>query len=130
MNLLPIYWLALVFFINGSTTGFKTHPKEISKEEVVFLEDPMDATETTLVEKCKFNNIPLYGKVKFVESFADIKIKFVESFPDIKVKFVSSFPNECGKWQVVESFPDFTVQIVESFPDIKVKSVDSFPGIN
>lgn len=79
---------------------------------------------------CKFNEISLYGKVQFVESFPDIKIQFVESFPDIKVKFVSSFPNECGKWQVVNSFPDIKVQIVESFPDIKVKIVESFPGSN
>ncbi len=77
---------------------------------------------------CEFNDIKLYGKVKFVTSFPDIKIKFVENFPDIKVKFVDNFPNNCGEWQIVESFPDFTVQVVESFPDIKVKIVSNFPG--
>ena len=32
-------------------------------------------------ESCTYNDFPLYGKIKFVESFPDIKIKFVESFP-------------------------------------------------
>jgi len=81
------------------------------------------------VEDCTFNDIPLYGKVQFVESHPDIKVKVVESFPDLKVKIVDSFPDECGKWQIVDSFPDFKVQIVESFPDLKIKFVDSFPGL-
>ena len=88
MNLLPIYWLALVFFINGPISEFDIPTKEISKVETVSLEDPFDVTETTLVEKCKFNNIPLYGKVKFVESCGDIKKKILESLPQIKVKVV------------------------------------------
>ena len=118
MNLFPTYWLALFFLINPpSFSGSGFHSKEISEFGMV-------------KEDCKFNDIPLYGKVKFVKSFGDIKIKFVESFPDIKVKFVSSFPNQCGKWQIVESFPDFTVEVVESFPDLKIKSVESFPGMN
>ncbi|MBQ7568669.1 hypothetical protein IJT17_07695 [bacterium] len=73
--------------------------------------------------------IKLQGKVKIVQSNADIKIKAVTSFPDIKVKAVSSFPDAIGKWQFVDSFPDFTVQYVESFEDIKVQFVDSFPGV-
>jgi len=81
-------------------------------------------------DSCYWKGIPLYGKVKFVESFPDVKIKFVESFPDIRVKFVNAFPDKCGRWQVVESFPDLKVQVVESFPDIKVKIVESFPGID
>lgn len=81
-------------------------------------------------DDCHWNGMPLYGKIKFVESFPDVKIKFVESFPDLKVKFVSSFPDKCGEWQVVESFPDLKVKVVESFPDIKVKVVESFPGVD
>jgi hypothetical protein len=81
------------------------------------------------LDKCECNNIPLYGKVQFVESFPDFKVQFVESFPDLKVKFVDFFPNECGKWQIVDDFPDFKVQIVEYFPDFKVEIVDDFPGI-
>jgi hypothetical protein len=87
-----------------------------------------DKTEV-LEEDCSWNGIPLYGKVKFVESFPDIKIQYVESFPDLKVKFVDSFADNCGEWQVVESFPDIKIQVVESFPDIKVKVVESFPGM-
>jgi hypothetical protein len=79
-------------------------------------------------ENCSFNGFPLYGKVKFVDSFPDIKVQIVESFPDLKVKLVDSFPDDCGKWQVVESFPDVKIKIVDSFPDIKIKFVESFPG--
>lgn len=86
-------------------------------------------TPTTEITDCKYNGIPLHGKIKFVTSFPDIKVKFVESFPDLKVKFVNSFPDDCGEWQIVESFPDIKVQIVESFPDVKVKIVESFPGM-
>jgi hypothetical protein len=80
-------------------------------------------------ESCTFNNLRLYGKIKFVDSFPDITIKIVESFPDLEVKIVNSFPDKCGLWQIVESFPDLKVKIVESFPNLKIKFVDSFPGI-
>jgi hypothetical protein len=79
-------------------------------------------------EDCSCKNIALYGKVKVVDSFADIKVQVVSSFPDLKVQVVSSFPDRCGKWQFVDSFPDFTIQFVESFPDLKIQFVESFPG--
>jgi hypothetical protein len=79
-------------------------------------------------ENCTFNDFPLYGKVKIVESFPDIKVQIVDSFPDLKVKLVNSFPEDCGEWQIVESFPDVKIKIVDSFPDIKIKFVESFPG--
>lgn len=77
-----------------------------------------------------YKGIKLCGRVKVVESFADIKVKVVESFPDLKVKVVESFPDDIGEWKFVESGEDFTVQFVESFPDIKIKYVTSFPGVN
>ena len=79
-------------------------------------------------EICTFNGFPLYGIVKFVESFPDIKVQIVDSFPDLKIKLVNSFPDDCGEWQIVDSFTDVKIKIVESFPDIKIKFVDSFPG--
>lgn len=79
-------------------------------------------------DNCTINDFPLYGTIKFVDSFPDITIKIVESFPDLKVKIVNSFPDECGEWMIVDSFPDLKVKIVDSFPDIKVKFVESFPG--
>ena len=79
-------------------------------------------------EYCTYNDFPLHGKIKFVESFPDITVQIVESFPDLKVKIVNSFPDDCGEWQIVDSFPDVKVKIVESFPDIKIKFVESFPG--
>lgn len=127
------FFMTLIFFLNGSptTSGFEICAvrQTISLSSTIF-EENFPSTISTTNENCEFKNIPLYGKVKFVESFPDIKIQFVESFPDIKVKFVESFPTDCGKWQIVESFPDFTVQVVTSFPDLKVKTVDSFPGMN
>ncbi len=81
-------------------------------------------------KSCKLDDLKLFGKVQFVESFPDIKVQFVESFPDLKVKFVESFPDECGEWQVVNSFPDIKIQIVNSFPDLKIKAVENFPGCN
>lgn len=79
---------------------------------------------------CTLNDVPLHGKVKFVDSFPDFKVKVVSSFPDLKVKHVTSFPDDCGEWQIVDSFPDFTVKFVDSFPDFTIKYVDSFPGVN
>lgn len=82
------------------------------------------------LSSCSFKGIPLHGKVKVVNSFADIKVKVVESFEDLKVQVVEHFPDDCGKWQFVDSFPDFTVQYVNSFPDITIRFVNHFPGTN
>ena len=89
----------------------------------------INAVNAGKLSSCQFKGIALYGKVKFVDSFADIKIQIVNSFPDLKVQLVKGFANECGKWQVVDNFPDFTVQVVSAFPDIKVQKVSSFPGL-
>lgn len=78
---------------------------------------------------CTFRGIHLAGKVKVVDSFADIRVKAVSSFPDLKVKRVQSFADECGEWQFVDSFPDFKIQFVESFPDVEVAWVNAFPGV-
>ncbi|MCX7987153.1 MAG: hypothetical protein N2662_09470 [Bacteroidales bacterium] len=87
------------------------------------------AADNPITSDCKCEGITLYGRVQFVDNFADFKIKFVENFPDIKVKFVDYKPSKCGEWQVVTTFPDFKVKIVDQFPDFKVRIVDSFPGI-
>ena len=100
--------------------GFNHRANELNNSEVSYLVQEED---------CTFNGFPLYGKIQFVEHYADIKVKVVESFPDLKVKIVDSFPDECGEWQIVDSFPDLKVQIVESFDDIKIKFVESFPGL-
>lgn len=80
------------------------------------------------ISSCTFDGIPLYGKVKVVNSFPDIKVKVVSSFEDLDVQTVNAFADDCGKWQFVDSFEDFKVQFVDSFPDITVKFVQSFPG--
>ncbi len=89
-----------------------------------------EASEKGINKKaCTCNGIPLKGKVKIVNDFADFKVKVVTSFPDIEIKTVNSFPDHCGKWQFVENSPDFTIQFVESFPDIKIKFTEAFPGM-
>ena len=75
-----------------------------------------------------FNGIRLCGKVRVVDSFADIKVQVVDSLPDLNVKKVSSFPDKIGEWQFVTFGEDFTIEFVDSFPDLKIRFVDSFPG--
>jgi hypothetical protein len=94
----------------------------LTLNEVSFTQNKID------FESCTYNDFPLHGKIKFVDSFPDITVQIVESFPDLKVKIVSSFPDDCGEWQIVESFPDVKIKIVDSFPDLKIKFVESFPG--
>ena len=94
----------------------------------VIVAGPVYADEP-VSDACTYEGIELKGKVKIVESFADIEVKAVTSFPDLKVKTVSSFPDDCGEWEFVESFPDFTIKYVESFPDIEIQFVESFPGL-
>jgi hypothetical protein len=96
---------------------------------VLFFLFPFFSLSASISSDCTWNGIKLYGKVKVVQSFADIEVKVVSSFPDLKVKKVRSFADRCGLWTFVESFPDFTVKFVNSFPDLKIKYVDSFPGL-
>ncbi|AXA80388.1 hypothetical protein ACOTEO_00985 [Achromobacter xylosoxidans] len=67
--------------------------------------------------RCTYKGIPLHGKVKVVDAFADIRVKKVSAFAD-----------GCGEWKIVDAFPDFTVQFVDAFPDVTVKWVEAFPG--
>lgn len=78
---------------------------------------------------CTFNGIPLHGKVKVVDAFADIEVKRVDAFPDLKVKVVDAFADRCGEWRFVDAFPDFTIRYVDAFADIEVRHVDAFPGV-
>lgn len=80
-------------------------------------------------DSCTYKGVPLHGRVKMVNSFADFKVRVVQSFPDLNVKVVNSFPDHCGEWMFVESFPDFTIQYVNSFADFDIKFVNSFPGV-
>jgi len=120
----PFVFSMLVFAIIGfSPTDCIPEKGSNSCSIPVFMPD-----EKIDFENCTYKEFPLYGKIKFVNSFPDIKVKIVESFPDIKVKIVENFPDDCGEWEIVENFPDVKIQIVESFPDVKVKFVDNFPG--
>ncbi|MBD5402513.1 hypothetical protein HDR58_06910 [bacterium] len=78
---------------------------------------------------CSYKGIPLYGRVKVVDSLADFNVRRVSSMEDLKVKQVSSFANSCGRWQFVDSFPDFTIKYVDSIADFSIRFVDSLEGI-
>lgn len=94
----------------------------------LFLCASFGSASASEIVNCSYKGINLWGKVKVVESFADIDVKVVSSFPDIRVQKVNSFASDCGEWQFVDSFPDFTIRYVNSFEDISVKFVPSFPG--
>ena len=81
--------------------------------------------------ECAFEDVPLYGKVKFVEysGQADFSVRFVNAYPDVKVQFVQSFPDNCGEWQVVEFGEDFRVYVDEHYADLKIQLVNNYPGI-
>lgn len=80
-------------------------------------------------EHCSCDKIPLYGKVKVVDSFEDFKVKVVTSFEDLNVEIVTSSPKRCGEWEFVNSFEDFKVKFVDSHEDFTIKYVNSFPGV-
>jgi hypothetical protein len=78
---------------------------------------------------CTFKGHKLYGKVQFVDSFADVKVRVVTSLPDFKVELVDALPTRCGQWQEVTSLPDLRVKVVDSLADLEIKYVTSFPGL-
>lgn len=80
-------------------------------------------------QPCHLKGKPLFGKVQFVDAFADFTIEEVTSFPDLKVQKVGAHADACGQWQVVDAFPDFTVERVSAHADLKVAFVDAFPGL-
>lgn len=72
----------------------------------------------------------IYGRIQFVDSFADYDVKVVEHHEDLRVQIVERFPDSCGKWQIVERFPDYKIRIVEAHPDFTIRYVNAFPGVN
>ena len=59
------------------------------------------------LSSCSFNGIPLYGKVKVVDAFADIKVEIVNAFSDLDVQTVDAFADSCGKIAVCRCVPRF-----------------------
>ncbi|SFJ81126.1 hypothetical protein [Succinivibrio dextrinosolvens] len=82
------------------------------------------------LDTCSFKGIPLYGKEKVVDAFADIKVEVVNAFSDLDVQTVDAFADSCGKWQFVDAFPDFKVQFVNVFGDIKYVLLTRFLELN
>ena len=77
---------------------------------------------------CQVDVSKIYGKIQFVDCFADYKVQVVDSFPDLRVQKVSAFADSAGKWQIVDVFPDFKIELVQHFPDFKIQYVSAFPG--
>jgi len=89
----------------------------------------MSFTKDSPIVNCKCKGIPLYGRVKVVERFADFNVKIVERFPDLNVKKVEHLPIRCGEWQFVNNFSDFTIRIVDTHADFAIRYVDTHPGV-
>lgn len=76
------------------------------------------------------NTYPLYGEVKFVDTYgsADIVVKVVENgWSDLLVKKQENgSPSYCGEWRIIENgSADLNVKIVTSgWADITVKFID------
>lgn len=78
---------------------------------------------------CTFRGVPLYGKVKVVDVFADFNVEIVDALCDLDVKFVDALPNQCGEWEFVDTFEDFSVKFVDVFGDFSICNVDALPGL-
>ncbi len=89
-----------------------------------------DHTKAELLPQLNFEGkaCHVYGKIKFVDHFADYEVKFVEHHPDLKVKYVDNFADEAGEWEVVQFHEDYRIKPVEHHEDFKVKVVEHFPG--
>lgn len=86
----------------------------------------------TLVEakEKKVDVSKIYGRIQYVDAFADYKVEVVDAFEDLRVKEVKHFPDKAGRWQIVDAFPDFKIQKVKAFGDFKIKYVDVFEGVS
>ena len=70
----------------------------------------------------------IYGRIQYVDAFADYTIEVVSAFPDLKVEVGDAFADSAGEWEIVTAFPDITIQKVDAFGDFMVQYVDDFPG--
>jgi len=83
---------------------------------------------SSLNAKDKIDVSKIFGRIQYVDAFADYKVEVVDAFADLKVKEVKHFPDGAGKWKIVDVFPDFKIQKVKAFGDFKIKFVEHFPG--
>lgn len=89
----------------------------------------LSAHAGNVTSACTYNGIPLYGKVRVVDSFEDFRVRVVSTFEDLRVRPVSSFARNCGQWEFVNSFEDFKIKYVDSFEDFSIRFVDTFEGV-
>ena len=70
----------------------------------------------------------VFGKIQFVNAFADYKAQVVAAAEDLRVERVTAFARMPGQWEIVDAFPDYKIELVDAFPDFTIRWVDSFPG--
>ncbi len=70
----------------------------------------------------------VYGKIKFVDNFADYQVEVVDHHEDLRVEYVDNFADDPGKWEIVEHHEDYKIEIVDHHEDFTIKEVDNFPG--
>lgn len=81
-------------------------------------------------ERCMFvittpydgvREVPMWGRVKIVESFEDVRVRVVTSdIEDLRVRIVDSAYG-CGEWHFVEQGEDFTVRFVDHDEDFTIR---------
>lgn len=87
-------------------------------------------TDSPVTKDCKCKNIPLWGRVKVVNSLATFQVQVVTSLQDIEIKIVPSLPSSCGEWQFVDGLEDFSIEYVDALPDFTIRFVDALPGVH
>ncbi len=122
---------SIAYKAGSSRTTYLGTPVTYESKPTQNPDDPNASTPLTSgISGCECKGLPLYGKVRVVNSFATFKVKVVSSFADLNVETVNSFATSCGQWQFVDSFEDFSVEFVDSFEDFSISYVNSFPGTN
>lgn len=82
-----------------------------------------------IASDCTFQGIPLYGRVKIVNTNPDFTVKLVNFDPNLRVKRMSTAPTACGEWQFVDTNPDFTIKFVSFMADFTIQYVNFLPGL-
>jgi len=98
------------------------------KSRILFVLLSFTITLAAQRDTCSMRGIPLYGRVRVVNSFPTFKVRIVTANADYNIMLVKSFPDRCARWQFVTSHEDFTVQFVTSHEDFTIRYVTSFPG--
>ena len=96
---------------------------------LIFLSTALFVQAEDITSNCTFQGIPLYGRVKIVNTNQDFNVKLVDFASNLRVKRTAVPPITCGEWQFVDTKPDFTVKFVDFAWDFTIQYVDFLPGL-